>query len=956
MSDKGKKSKGYRDTLNLPKTGFSMKANLIQREPQLRKKWAKEDIYGKIRNARQGAPLYILHDGPPYANGDIHMGHVINKVLKDLVVKYKTMAGFDAPYVPGWDCHGLPIESKVVTELGEKVREKSKLDIRRDCFKYARKYVKVQSKQFQELGVFGDFENPYLTFKPAYEAGILEVFAMLVEKGLVYKQLKPIHWSIGCETALAEAELEYKDISSPSIFVNFPVAKESIGRLAELGLVEQGQDESAKVCFMIWTTTPWTLAANLAIAVHPNLEYTTLTYEKDGEKFKSLVANERIEAIVAAGELAEGQYSIGEKSVRGSELEGLRYEHPFVEKNPTDKDAYMVVPALYVTTEDGTGLVHTAPGHGVEDYMTGQKYGLAIYSPVMDDGRYDDTVPQWLCGQNVLEVETIVNTYLRGKKLLFSEGEIMHSYPHCWRSKGPVIFRATEQWFIGVDKELPDSGKSLRNMALESVRDVKWIPGWGEKRIAGMLESRPDWCISRQRSWGLPIPVFFNSQGSTLITKESVSAVAKYVAKKGSDSWFTDSPEEILGEDFKLPEGFSFDDLQKEENIFDVWFEAGCSWYSLCVKEAGWEVPVDLYLEGSDQHRGWFQLSLLPGIGATGGAPFKRVLTHGFTVDEKGMKQSKSLGNYVNAQEEIKKYGSDILRLWVSSVNYQEDVRCNDEIIGRTQDAYRKIRNTLRYLFGNINDFDPYANSVSYAEMFEIDKWAMQQLQKLTAGVTEAYDSFVFHRVFSLVYNFCTVEMSSIYMDVLKDRMYCDAADSLSRRSAQTAMYSILDCMIRMLGPILVHTAEEAWDAMAFKSQDVESVHLADMPKVDDSIDFKGDEPRWQKLMGLRDAVLRVLEGLRQEKRIASNQQACVTICCDDEDAAFLNEFGLEQFAALCIVSEVKIVKTTGETTVAAEKSSYNKCERCWNYWPSVGADSDHPDLCERCVTVVRGA
>ena len=949
-----KKDKSYRDTLNLPKTGFSMKANLIQREPQLRKKWAKENIYGKIREARKGAPLYILHDGPPYANGDIHMGHVINKVLKDLVVKYKTMAGFDAPYKPGWDCHGLPIELKAVTELGEKVYEKSKLDIRRDCFKYARKYVRLQSKQFQQLGIFGDFENPYLTFKPTYEAGILEVFAMLVEKGLVYKQLKPIHWSIGCETALAEAELEYKDISSPSIFVNFPVANESIDKLIELGLVKQDEAQNAKVCFMIWTTTPWTLAANLAIAVHPNLEYTTLTYEKDGEKFVSLVATERVEAVVAAGTFAEGQYSIGEKSVRGSELEGLRYEHPFVEKNPTDKDAYMVIPAMYVTTEDGTGLVHTAPGHGIDDYMTGQKYGLAIYSPVMDDGRYDDTAPEWLRGQNVLEVETIVNNHLRGKKLLFAEGEIMHSYPHCWRSKGPVIFRATEQWFISVDKELPDSGESLRNMALESVKDVKWIPGWGEKRIAGMLESRPDWCISRQRSWGLPIPVFFNSHGSTLITKESVLAVSKHFAENGSNGWFTDSPEKILGEDFKLPEGFSFDDLQKEENIFDVWFESGCSWYSVCVKEEGWEVPVDLYLEGSDQHRGWFQLSLLPGIGATGGAPFKSVLTHGFTVDEKGMKQSKSLGNYVNAQDEIEKYGSDILRLWVSSVNYQEDVRCNDEIIGRTQDAYRKIRNTLRYLFGNINDFDPNANSVPYAEMFEIDKWAMQQLKKLIAGVTEAYDNFVFHRVFSLVYNFCTVEMSSIYMDVLKDRMYCEAADSQSRRSAQTAMYNILDCMIRMLGPVLVHTAEEAWGAMEFKSQDVESVHLAYMPKVDESIDFEGDEPRWQKLMGLRDEVLRVLEGLRQEKKIASNQQACVTVCCDDENAAFLNEFGLDQFAALCIVSEVKIVKATGETTIAAEKSSYEKCQRCWNYWPSVGSDSEQHDLCERCVSVVR--
>jgi isoleucyl-tRNA synthetase len=954
------KSKGYRDTLNLPKTDFAMKANLTQREPQMRKEWAKKDIYSKIREARSGSPLYILHDGPPYANGDIHMGHVTNKVLKDLVVKSKTMAGFDAPYVPGWDCHGLPIESKVVTELGDEIREMSKLDIRKLCYKYASKYVKIQSRQFRELGVFGDFDNPYLTFKPLYEGGILEVFAEMVDKGLVYKQLKPIHWSIGCETALAEAELEYKDISSPSIFMNFPVAEESIERLVELGLVGQGEAANASVCFMIWTTTPWTLAANLAIAVHPWLEYTAIRYEKYGKKFTSIIATERIEAVVIAGNLAEGKYSIGEKTVKGSELEGLRYKHPFVENNPTDKDAFMIILAEYVTTEDGTGLVHTAPGHGVEDYMSGQKYDLAIYSPVMDDGRYDNTVPEWLRGRNVLEVDTVVNNDLQKRGLLFAQGEITHSYPHCWRSKGPVIFRATEQWFISVDKELPGMGKSLRDLAIASIDQVEWIPAWGRKRIGGMLESRPDWCISRQRSWGLPIPVFVNAAGQSLLMKESVLAVAKYVAENGSDRWFTDSPRQILGNDFALPEGFVLDELQKEENIFDVWFEAGCSWYSVCVKETGWPVPVDLYLEGSDQHRGWFQLSLLPGLGAMGKPPFKSVLTHGFTVDEKGMKQSKSLGNYVNAQEEVAKYGSDILRLWVSSVNYQEDFRCNDEIIGRTQDAYRKIRNTLRYLLGNIDDFDPTKMSVAYVKMFEIDKWAMQQLQKLIANVTEAYEGFIFHRVYSLLYNFCTVEMSSIYMDVLKDRMYCDATDSLSRRSAQTAMYNILDALVRMLAPILVHTAEEAWTALQtrnskLKTQNYESVHLALMPKVDDSIDYKSEEPKWEKLMTLRDEVLRVLEGLRRDKKIASNQEACVTINCDEQDAAVLNAFGLEQFAAFCIVSEVKLQNTVGETVVSAQKSSHEKCQRCWNYWPTVGTNPEHPDLCKRCIEVVSG-
>jgi len=947
MSDK---NKGYRDTLNLPKTGFSMKANLTQREPQMRKQWAKNKIYAQIRDARSDCPHYILHDGPPYANGDIHMGHVINKVLKDFVIKYKTMTGLNAPYVPGWDCHGLPIEVKVVSELEGEIDQLSKIEIRRKCFKYAGKYVKLQSRQFAELGVFGDYENPYLTFKPQYEQAILEVFAELVAKGLVYKQLKPIHWSIGCETALAEAELEYKDIPSPSIFVNFPVAEQSVDRLVELGLIKRN---GAKVCFMIWTTTPWTLAANLAIAVHPKLNYKTITYEKDGNKFVSVVAEERLKAVIAAANLEQGQYSVSEKSVKGSELEGLRYIHPFVEKNPTDKDAYMVITTDYVTTEDGSGLVHTAPGHGQDDYVAGQRYGLDVYSPVGDDGRYDDTVPGWLAGKAVLEVDGEVNAKLAELGLLVAEKEISHSYPHCWRSKMPVIFRATEQWFVGVNSELAGVGKSLREMALESVKEVKWIPAWGQKRIEGMLESRPDWCISRQRSWGLPIPVFINSKGQALLTKESVLAVAEYVGKKGSNSWFTDSPREILGEDFNLPADFSFDDLEKEENIFDVWFESGCSWRAVIAKR-DWPVPVDLYLEGSDQHRGWFQLSLLPALGAIGKAPYKSVLTHGFTVDEQGKKQSKSLGNYINAQDEVKKYGSDILRLWVASVNYQEDVRCNDELIGRTQDAYRKIRNTLRYLFGNTNDFDPATMSVAYEEMFEIDKWALHRLQKLIAEVTEAYENFTFHKAFALIYKFCTVEMSSIYMDVLKDRMYCDLTAGLSRRSGQTVMYRILESLIRLLAPILVHTSEEAWAELKHKPEDVESVHLAHMPKVDDSVDWRGGEDKWNKIMMMRDEVLRTLESLRQNKQIASNQEAVVTIYCEDAELAnILSSFGLEKFAALCIVSEVKLQKATDKTTVAAEKSSSEKCQRCWNFLPSVGGNDKHPDLCSRCGDVV---
>ncbi len=947
MSESEKK--GYRDTLNLPGTSFAMKANLVQREPQQRKAWQKADIYERILAERADAPQYILHDGPPYANGDIHMGHVVNKVLKDIVVKYKTMTGFRSPYVPGWDCHGLPIEVKVMAELGENARNMDKLEIRRLCKQYASKYVKLQTKQFESLGIFGDFKNPYLTLKPQYEKGILQIFAELVGNGLVYKQLKPIHWSVGCETALADAELEYKDIASSSIYVNFPVAEASVDKLRQLALVTgRGQH-----CFMIWTTTPWTLAANLAIAVHPRLDYVGLHYEKDGRKFESIVGFDRLAAVVKAAGLEDSQYTTT-PPVKGAQLEGLRYNHPFVESNPTDKDAWMVVTAEYVTTEDGTGLVHTAPGHGAEDYMTGQNNNLAVYSPVNDDGCYDDTVPQWLAGKNVLQVDPEVNARLKKIGLLVSEQKITHSYPHCWRSKTPVIFRATEQWFVSVDRQLPQSGKSLRNLALDQIGGVQWIPAWGEKRIRGMLESRPDWCISRQRAWGLPIPAFTNSDGQSLLTKESVLAVAEHVGRKGSDSWFTDSPREILGENFQLPPGFDWDDLHKEENIFDVWFESGCSWHSVAAA-AGWPVPVDLYLEGSDQHRGWFQLSLLPALGAIQKPPFKAVLTHGFTVDEKGMKQSKSLGNYVNALEEIEKYGADVLRLWVSSVNYQEDIRCSDELIGRQQDAYRKIRNTLRYLLGNINDFSP-AMAVAYPDMLPIDQWAVEQLQKLVKRVREAYDTFAFHRVFSLIYNFCTVEMSSIYMDVLKDRLYCDAKDSLSRRSCQTAMQSILDALVRMLAPILAHTAEEAWQAAGHKSQNVDSVHLSLMPQPDTSIDLQRNDAKWQKLMQLRDEVLRVLEGLRRDQKIASNQEASVEITADDDEViAAVNDFGVEAFAALCIVSEVTLTKGA-EPRIVAQKSTHAKCQRCWNYWPSVGADPEHHDLCKRCIQVVKAA
>ena len=947
MSDTEKNEKSYRDSLNLPQTAFAMKANLTQREPQQRKAWEKDAIYAKIQAARADAPLYILHDGPPYANGDIHMGHVINKVLKDFVVKYRTMSGFRAPYVPGWDCHGLPIEVKVMAELGDKAKTMSKPEIRKECQKYASKYVKLQTNQFKSLGIFGDFENPYLTLKPKYEQGILEIFAELVGNGLVYKQLKPIHWSVGCETALADAELEYKDITSASIFVNFPLDEPSADKVRRMGLAPDG----TQPCFMIWTTTPWTLAANLAVALHPALDYVGLTYDRDGKQFTSIVAKARLDAVLKAAALQDGQYTVS-PAVTGAELKGLRYVHPYVEANPTEKDCWFAINAEYVTTEDGTGIVHIAPGHGTDDYIAGMNNGLAVYSPVKDDGTYDDSVPAFLRGKSVLTVDPEVNAHLKSLGLLVHEAKILHSYPHCWRSRMPVIFRATEQWFISVDRDIEQFGKSLRNLALDRIKQVKWVPAWGEKRIQGMLESRPDWCISRQRSWGLPIPSFVSSDGRALLTKDSALAVARHIGQKGSNSWFTDSPQEILGPDFQLPDGFAWDDLKKEENIFDVWFESGCSWHSV-IEMAGQPVPVDLYLEGSDQHRGWFQLSLLPALGARGQAPFKTVLTHGFTVDDKGMKQSKSAGNYVSALTEIEKYGADILRLWVASVNYQEDMRCSDDLIGRLQDAYRKIRNTLRYLLSNVSGFDPAEMAVPYTDMHIIDRWAMDKLQDLIARVNDAYENFMFHRVFSLLYNFCTVEMSSLYMDVLKDRMYCDAAQSLSRRSGQTAMYSILDALIRMLAPVLVHTAEEAWAAMPRTSDAADTVHLAPMPKPDPAINPADNADLWQSVMTLRDDVLKVLEALRKDQTIGSNQEATVRVVTPDEATLrAVEQLGPGTFAALCIVSEVTVEKGDA-LTITAAKSAHPKCQRCWNFWPSVGQNPNAPDLCPRCAEVV---
>ena len=648
MSEK----KNYKDTLSLPKTSLNMKANLVQREPQLQKQWQQMDLYGQIRRKPTPKGRYFLHDGPPYANGDIHMGHLINKVLKDMAVKYRTMAGYESPYIPGWDCHGLPIEQKVMQELGKEAAGLSQSDIRKRCDKYARKWVKTQSQQFQRLGVFGDFDAPYLTLNHSYEAGVLECLARCVDRGIVFRQKKPIHWSYGCRTALAEAELEYEDISGPSIFVNLPAS-------GDVEALVENRKSGEPLHLMIWTTTPWTLPANLAVMVGPEFKYQAVRYEFQGESQVSIIAAELVERVMKKGGI-ETYEVIGE--VLGSDLVGKHYSHPFVDR------VGLVVESEYVSLEEGTGLVHSAPGHGQEDYIIGLRNGMEPYSPIDEDARFDDTVPEWIRGMFVFDANPVICARLEELGLMFQQGQMMHSYPHCWRSKTPVVFRATEQWFIGVDRPMSGSGKTLRQSAIDAANAVEWIPQWGRNRILGMLESRPDWCISRQRSWGVPIPAFYcTSCGETLMTTETVRKARDHFAAKGADSWFRSSAADILG-DAATCHACGSSELKQESDILDVWFESGSSWLAAAEGREGLEAPVELYLEGSDQHRGWFQSSLLIGVAGTDRAPFKTVLTHGFVVDAKGYKMSKSLGNTINVQDEVAKLGADVLRLWVSSV------------------------------------------------------------------------------------------------------------------------------------------------------------------------------------------------------------------------------------------------------------------------------------------------
>jgi len=917
MSEKEKPN--YKDTLNLPKTDFAMKANLTQREPEIQKRWAKENLYKQIRDKSAGNEKYIFHDGPPYANGPIHLGHLLNKVLKDIVVRSKTMEGYDVDFIPGWDCHGLPIEHKVLKELGDKAKDYTRLKIRNKCQSYADKFVRLQAKQMQRLGTTGDYENPYLTMVPEFESGVLNVFADLVEKGLVYRDLKPVHWSIENQTALADAELEYHDKQDKSIYVLFEMESGSNFPVS----LNAGVDNNY---LMIWTTTPWTLPANLAVAVAPNGDYGNYQFELNGKIINVIIVDTLAENIFNKAEIKDFK-KIG--SCKGNELteNGIEYHHPFIDKKGR------VVSADYVTFEDGTGLVHTAPGHGVEDYQTGLKEGLDIYCPVKADGTFDDTAPEWLSGIDVWNGNELVIDNLKENERLFFVEEYLHSYPHDWRSKTPTIFRATEQWFIAVDKPYGDNNKKLRENALECIENsVRFYPEWGKNRFRGMLESRPDWCISRQRSWGLPIPAFMNEDGETLLTPATVRSISEKIKIKGSNIWFLEEPAQLLDNYDPVTDPHApgwlkenpqliKNGLRKGMDIFDVWFESGSSWNSV-LKARNIGYPADLYLEGSDQHRGWFQLSLLPALGATGEAPFKAIFTHGFMVDAQGKKMSKSGGNALEVDEILKTQGADVCRWWVSTLKFANDIKVDWEFFKVAADEYRKVRNTIRFILGNISDFDITKDKIEFKEedKVSIDYWAYAKLTEFVNETREAYSNLDYKHASELIFSFCYDTLSAVYIVAVKDRLYCDKADSRRRRRTQTVLYAISDSLIRLLAPILVHTADEAYLSLTGKAD----IHIQDFPLIE-NIDL---DSSWNEIIEIREKSLKKLEEAK-ERGISNPLDAGIIINLEKSIYVKLKPYE-EDLADLCGVSRFNIENGDGLNISVYDLSDKLRCERSW--------------------------
>ncbi len=918
----------YKDTLNLPVTDFPMRGNLPKREPEILQLWEQMGLYQKMEEAGKGRPSFILHDGPPYANGHTHIGHALNKILKDIVLKSRRMQGNYVPYIPGWDCHGLPIELMVDKKLGKNKRNMSKAEIRGECRSYAKEWVKTQSDEFKRLGILGDWDHPYLTMHTSYEAATARELARFAERGGLFKGKKPIHWCSSCVTALAEAEVEYADHTSPSIYVKFPFTGELPAEAAALS--------GKKISFVIWTTTPWTIPANLGICLNPELTYVAV--EVAGEVL--VMAEGLYESVMKTLGIEDYQLLA---SFPALPFENRTCRHPFY-----DRDSLIIL-GDHVTLEAGTGCVHTAPGHGQEDYVVGLKYGLDIYNPVDDYGKYREDV-EFFGGMKITDANDAVCAKMTEVGALLSESKVSHSYPHCWRCKKPVIFRATEQWFISME------ANDLRNKSLEQIKATEWIPAWGENRIYSMVENRPDWCISRQRSWGVPITAFYCEKcGEALADGKTMHHIADLFEDHGSDIWYEKEASELLPEGAACP-ACGHDKFTKEMDILDVWFDSGVSHAAVLEQRDNLKSPADLYLEGSDQHRGWFHSSLLASVGTREVAPYKAVLTHGFVVDGKGKKMSKSVGNVVAPDEVIKKFGVEILRLWVAAQDYRDDIRISPEILQRLSDAYRRIRNTARYILGNLHKFNPATDLVADNELLEIDRWALSRLERLVGRVQKSYDDYEFHILYHAVHNFCSVDMSAFYLDVLKDRLYTARTGSLPHRSGQTAMYRILDALTRLIAPVLSFTAEDIWAELPGERE--ESVHLAQFPRFEISLLDAGLEARYEKLLTMRSDVSKALELARTDKLIGHSLDARVLIEAPAGEWKELLELYRDELATLFIVSQAELAEGLADAVcgeeitslkIKIEKAQGEKCERCWNYATSIGDDSNHPSICHRC-------
>lgn len=939
----------YKHTLNLPETEFPMRGNLAQREPQMLQQWYADDVYGKVRVAKAGKPVFILHDGPPYANGQIHIGHAVNKILKDVIVKAKTLSDFDAPYVPGWDCHGLPIELQVEKKHGKPGKKLSIAEFRQKCRDYAMGQVEQQREDFKRLGVFGDWDNPYLTMNPKQEADSIRALGKIIANGHMQQGFKPVHWCTDCGSALAEAEVEYQDKRSPAIDVDF-VAVDQAQLVAAFDHPE-GHEGEGEVSVVIWTTTPWTIPANRAISLHPSLDYALVQVEatdaRPAQRF--VLADELVESAMARWNI-DAYHKLG--FAKGAALENMKVQHPLF----ADTQVPLIL-GEHVTTESGTGCVHTAPGHGVDDFLVGQRYGIEVYNPVGDNGVYKDDTPMF-AGQHVMKANDNIVEALKEVGRLVHHEAYNHSYPHCWRHKTPIIFRATPQWFISMDKQ------GLRTKALEQIKQVRWVPEWGQSRIESMVDGRPDWCISRQRTWGNPIAVFVRRDNDELHprTLELLEEVAKRVEKDGIQAWFDLEPEELLGDEA--------DQYRKVTDTLDVWFDSGVTHEAVLNKTPGLQWPADLYLEGSDQHRGWFQSSLLTGVAMYQQAPYKQVLTHGFTVDGQGRKMSKSIGNVVAPQEVMNKLGGDILRLWVAATDYSGEMTVSDEILKRSADSYRRIRNTARFLLANINAFDPAQHAVAAADMVAMDRWIVARAVVLQDELLDAYDNYQFHIVVQKLMHFCSIELGSFYLDVIKDRQYTAKRGSVAQRSCQTALYHIAELLVRWLAPICSFTAQEIWTALpqqdASGNTRSQYVFTESWYRDANGISVSNeDNAFWQQLLEVRDAVNRALEQARRDDVIGGSLQAELKLYAKADLAAQLQRLGDElRFVLLTSGTLVETVETAPNGAVETEvkglwvkvaKSANEKCERCWHHRPEVGTIAEHPTLCQRCVTNVEG-